>query len=78
MSAPEETYSNVGPQCPHCAHQFTADEPHHYDETNYTEDDCSQCGKKFSVSVHMSVSWTCEAIPDPVSSPILSRQSGGE
>jgi hypothetical protein len=59
-----ETYSSEGPQCPHCGRQFTADEPHYYDEMNYTEDDCDECGKKFSVNVCMSIAWSCEAIED--------------
>jgi DNA-directed RNA polymerase subunit RPC12/RpoP len=57
-----ETYSTEGPICPHCKRQFTADEPHYYDETGYTEDECDNCGKKFSVRVYVSTSWTCEAV----------------
>ncbi len=63
---PEETYSSEGPQCPHCGRQFTADESHYYDEMNYTEDECDECGKKFEVSVCTSVAWRCEAIDDDV------------
>lgn len=55
-----ETYSTEGPVCPHCQRQFTADEPHYYDEGGYTEDQCDQCGGKFKVEVYHSVSWTCE------------------
>lgn len=57
-----ETYSNEGPQCPYCGRQFTADDSIYYDEMNYTSDTCDECDKKFSVSVHTSVSWTCEQI----------------
>jgi uncharacterized Zn-finger protein len=64
----EDTYSNEGPQCPYCGRQYTADEPHYYDEMNYTEDDCDGCGKKFSVSVHTIVAWSCEPIDDGVGS----------
>jgi NAD-dependent SIR2 family protein deacetylase len=53
-----ETYSTEGPECPHCGRQYTADEPHYYDD-NYTEDECDECGKKFKVEVHHSVSWAC-------------------
>jgi len=56
----EDTYSIEGPQCPYCLTQFTADEPHYYDEMNYTDDECDACGKTFKVQVFHSVSWTCE------------------
>lgn len=58
----DDTYSIEGPQCPYCGRQYTADEAHYYDEMNYTEEDCDNCGKKFGVSVCTSVSWACEAI----------------
>lgn len=57
-----ETYSSEGPQCPYCGRQYTADEPGFYDEQRYTEEDCDNCGRKFSVSVNHSTTWTCEAI----------------
>jgi hypothetical protein len=57
-----ETYSSEGPQCPYCDRQYTADEPHYYDETGYTEDECDSCGGKFTVCVHVSVAWSCEPI----------------
>jgi len=60
-----ETYSHDGPQCPHCGRQFTADEPHYYDEMNYTRDECDECEKPFAVRVYTSVSWTCEPIEEP-------------
>lgn len=56
----QDTYSDVGPQCPHCGVQFTADEPHYYDEMGYTEDDCGYCGKPFKVTVYHSTTWSCE------------------
>lgn len=57
----EETYSDEGPQCPYCGRQYTADDPGYYRD-DYTEEDCDNCGKKFSVSVNHSVSWACEPI----------------
>lgn len=62
----ERTYSTDGPKCPYCARQYTADEPHYFDENNYTEEDCDDCGKKFEVRVYTSTSWTCDPIPDAV------------
>lgn len=61
-----ESYSTEGPQCPHCGRQFTADGPEYYDESQYTKDECDECGKEFSVSVCNSTSWTCEAMPPDV------------
>jgi hypothetical protein len=58
----ETTYSEEGPQCPHCNRQYTADEPFYYDERTYTEETCDQCGGKFSVDVEHRTSWHCEAI----------------
>jgi len=59
-------YSEEGPQCPHCGRQFIADDGCYY-RTEYTEDDCDQCGKKFSVEVCHTTSWVCDVIePDPV------------
>jgi transposase-like protein len=60
----EQTYSEEGPQCPYCERQYTADDGGYYDVSNYTEEICDQCGKKFSVEVHISTSWTCEPIVD--------------
>ena len=57
-----ETYSTEGPKCPHCGRQFIADEAHHYDKMNYTEDECPSCGGKFKVEVYHDVSWACTAI----------------
>jgi hypothetical protein len=73
----EDTYSSEGPQCPYCGRQFTADEGHYFDESNYTEDDCDECGKKFSVSVHTSVAWACTPIDDDVSSPLTTERNDG-
>jgi hypothetical protein len=61
----DETYSHEGPQCPHCGRQYTADDPWYYDEDKCTEDTCDECGKPFSISVHTSVSWTCEPVKTP-------------
>jgi len=59
-----ETYSNEGPECPHCGRQYTADDPFYYDESNLTEMDCDRCGKTFEVAVYTSTSWTCN-VKDP-------------
>lgn len=58
----DDSYSTEGPKCPNpeCGHQFTADESHYYDESNYTEETCSRCGETFDVEVYHSVSWSCE------------------
>jgi DNA-directed RNA polymerase subunit RPC12/RpoP len=69
-----KTYSTSGPRCPYCGFQYTPDEPHYFDESNYTEEDCSDCGRTFSVSVYTSTSWTCEQ-RDVVGSP---SQQGGK
>lgn len=58
----EETYSSEGPECPYCHRQYTADEPHYFNETNYTRETCDECGKTFRVQVHTTVSWLCEPI----------------
>ena len=60
------TYSNEGPKCPYCGRQFTADESYYYDDRNYTQDECDECGKSFNVEVFTETSWTCETIPEPV------------
>jgi hypothetical protein len=57
----EMTCSDKGPKCPYCACQYTADEPHYFDELRYTEETCDECGKTFSVSVCTSTTWTCKA-----------------
>lgn len=57
-----ETFSKDGPQCPYCGRQYTADEGHYYDESNYTKEDCDECGRTFSVEVHHSTSWACTQI----------------
>jgi hypothetical protein len=62
MKQPKGTYSSEGPQCPYCGTQFTADGPEYYDEMNYTEDDYDECGKRFEVSVCISVDWSCDPI----------------
>ena len=63
----DETYSTEGPKCPNpdCGFQFTVDEAHYYDEMNYTEQDCPDCGETFDVEVYTSTSWTCERRPRP-------------
>ena len=61
---PSETYSTEGPQCPYCERQFTADEPHYFDEMNYREETCDECGKKFEVDVCSTVAWSCQPVED--------------
>jgi hypothetical protein len=58
-----ETYESEGPKCPCCGRQYTADEPHYYDEMNYTEETCDSCGATFDVSVYTSTDWTCTERP---------------
>lgn len=55
-------YSYRGPQCPECNHVLSADEPHFYDENEYTEDTCPKCSAKFSVSIDQTVAWSTELI----------------
>jgi transcription elongation factor Elf1 len=55
----EETYESEGPKCPHCGRQYTADEPHYFDEMSFTEMDCDQCGEHFEVEVHTTTNWLC-------------------
>ena len=54
----KETYSDLGPICPHCGREYTADEPFYYDEM-LTELECDECEKTFNVRVYHDVSWTC-------------------
>lgn len=58
MLSEDETYSIGGPQCPFCGCQITADGPEYYDEQNYTEEDCPDCGETFVVSVSIQTSWS--------------------
>src|SRR6185437_13304225 len=64
----KRTYSEEGPQCPHCGRQFTADDGAYY-QNEYTEDDCDECGKKFSVEVCQTTSWSCDVIETPSAVP---------
>lgn len=59
---PRDSYSHDGPECPRCGFTFTPDESHYYDEMRYTDDECQKCGCKFTVSVHVTTSWSCEEI----------------
>lgn len=61
----EETYESEGPKCPHCGRQYTADEPHYFDEQNFTEMDCDECGQAFEVQVFISTNWLCTARNGP-------------
>lgn len=69
-----DTYSTEGPVCPYCNYQLTADEPHHFNDMEYTEDNCPSCGKTFRVEVYHSVSWSCEPLTQP---PTGSSDLGG-
>lgn len=60
-----DTYSTEGPQCPYCERQYTADDAGYYDEQNYTEETCDECGKTFDVEVYHSVSWSCYTREEP-------------
>jgi predicted RNA-binding Zn-ribbon protein involved in translation (DUF1610 family) len=57
-------HSDEGPQCPHCNCVITPDENHYYDEQRYTQDECPECGKMFSVRVEAQVSWICAPIEE--------------
>lgn len=57
-----ETFETEGPKCPHCARQYTADEPHYFDEMNFTEMVCDGCARPFKVMVYTSTTWTCTPI----------------
>jgi hypothetical protein len=56
-----DAYSTDGPKCPRCGFTFTPDESIYY-EPRYTEDECQECKSKFTVEVHLSVSWRTELI----------------
>ena len=60
-----ETYETEGPKCPYCARQYTADEPHYFDEMAFTEMECDACDRTFKVAVYTSTSWTCTTIDEP-------------
>ena len=59
MTQLRETYELEGPKCPCCGRQYTADKPGYYDEMNYTEETCDECGATFDVSVSTSTTWIC-------------------
>lgn len=56
------SYSTDGPECPNCGHTITPDEGIYYDGNRYTEDECQECGQKFSVEIHHVTSWRCHPI----------------
>jgi hypothetical protein len=56
------TYSDVGPECPHCKHRICADEPSMFDNLAYVQDDCPRCGKAFKVRVFTQTTWECEPL----------------
>lgn len=58
----DETYSTDGPVCPYCGKLHKPDEGFFYNE-DYSEQQCWQCDRVFSVRVYISHSWTCEAKP---------------
>lgn len=70
---PSETWSSEGPKCPYCDRQFTADEPFYYDEMNYTQETCDECGSKFEVRVEATVAWACDPIEDDDETPETDR-----
>lgn len=66
-----ETYSREGPECPKCGFTFTPDDGAYYSD-NYTEDQCPDCGTKFSVEVYHSTSWTCTLFDEGEDTPLVS------
>ena len=66
-----ETYESEGPKCPYCGRQYTADEAGYYDEMNYTEEECDECGQTFDVSVYTQTTWTCTARETPSDGVII-------
>lgn len=54
------TYSTHGPECPYCGNVITPDDGFYHDEDRYTEQDCPECEKTFSVEVTNWTSWACE------------------
>lgn len=59
-----DCYSYRGPQCPKCNFVISADEPHYYHESEYTEDTCPKCDAKFTVSIDQTVAWSTELVED--------------
>lgn len=59
-----EEWSDEGPKCPDCGYQITADEGGYYDEMNYTEEECAECGSTYDVSVYTSTTWTTTSRKD--------------
>lgn len=55
---PNEEYEHEGPKCPYCGRQYTADEPHYFDEAGYIEETCDSCEKTFDVDVRVSINWS--------------------
>lgn len=45
--------------CPYCGWKFEPDEGCYYDE-DFTEMDCNDCEKTFTVSVEHSTTWSTE------------------
>jgi len=55
----KRTYSHEGPTCPYCGHVMTPDEGYFHDEHRYTEQECPECEKAYSVEVNNWTSWGC-------------------
>ena len=49
--------SHEGPQCPYCLSQITADDPSYYDESNFIEFTCDDCGLTSKVQVYHEITW---------------------
>ena len=54
-----DSYSTIGPICPHCDHQHRADEAFYFDES-MTAMDCDHCERDFAVRVYTQTSWTAK------------------
>lgn len=54
-----DTFEYEGPKCPYCGNQYTADEPFFFDELNYTDEECDECGNSFYVTVSNLTAWAC-------------------
>ena len=60
----DETYSSIGPECPHCGREFVADESWWYEQNNFEDGlECDECGETFDVEVSIETTWTCRERP---------------
>jgi hypothetical protein len=53
------TVSQEGPQCPYCLSQIReADDPCYYDDNNFIEFICEDCGSTSKAEVYRETTWT--------------------